>query len=72
MIEARKILAEATGQDAGNLALSATIGEMQGWDSLAHMRLAMALEEKLKRPLEGHEIVAIRSLADIARLLGEA
>jgi acyl carrier protein len=72
VIEARKILADATGHDVANVPLSAAVGELQGWDSLAHMRLVLALEEKLARPLDGQEIITIRSLADIARLIGEA
>ena len=72
MIEARMLLSEATGQHVDNVPLYATMGELQGWDSLAHMRLALAIEERLARPLDGHEIVTIRSLADVARLLGEA
>jgi acyl carrier protein len=47
----------------------ARLGRIEQWDSLAHARLLLALEEKLRRQLTTDEAVALESLDDIARLL---
>ncbi|WP_350050400.1 phosphopantetheine-binding protein [Marivibrio sp.] len=43
---------------------------VSGWDSLAHMRLAAALEERLSRDLTSEELLELESVEDIDRLLG--
>ena len=47
----------------------ARLGSIEQWDSLAHARLLLALEEKLRRQLTTDEAVGIESLDDIARLI---
>ena len=39
------------------------------WDSLAHMRLILAVEHEVRRQLEPDKIVRIETLADVAALL---
>lgn len=39
------------------------------WDSLAHMRVVLALEERLGRQLGPEAIVAIASLQDVVAIL---
>ena len=66
---AKALLAEALLIDAGAIDDDARIGSIEPWDSLAHMRLLMAIEEKLGRPLDAETAAAIESLADVARVL---
>ena len=47
----------------------ARLGRIEQWDSLAHARLLLALEERLGRLLTTDEAVAIENIDDIARLL---
>ena len=66
---ARQLLASATETDPAEIADDAAIGGLAEWDSLAHMRLIMALEEHLGMPLPPDSVVAIESLADIVTVL---
>lgn len=42
------------------------------WDSLAQLRIVLAVEHWLCRPLEDNEITRIEGIADVASLLGGA
>ena len=66
---AKQLLAEATGADAAAVPDGARIGGFARWDSLAHLRLILALEEKIGRQLDPDEAVRIESLQDVAAFL---
>ena len=66
MTTARRLLADALALDERTLPADARIGALEQWDSLAHMRILLALEERMGRQLNADEVVAIASLADIA------
>ena len=69
---ARELLAEATGQDSSALADGASIETCEAWDSLAHMRLMLAIEERLGHPLDAEVMLGIADLEDVARALDGA
>jgi acyl carrier protein len=66
---ATRLLADALMITERDVPPGARLGQVEQWDSLAHARLLMALEEKLGRQLTTDEAVAIETLDDIARLL---
>ena len=66
---AKKLLAEATHADAATVPDGARIGSFERWDSLAHLRLILAIEEMIGRRLDPDEAVEIESLQDVAALL---
>jgi acyl carrier protein len=66
---AKKLLAEAIHADAATVPDTARIGSFERWDSLAHLRLILALEEMIGRQLDPDEAVEIESLQDVAALL---
>jgi len=66
---ARALLAEALGVTTDELPEHARIGAVERWDSLAHARLLIGLEEVLDRQLDPNETARIESLADVADLL---
>ena len=66
---AKQLLAEAIGADAAAVPDGARIGGYERWDSLAHLRLILALEEKIGRQLDPDEAVRIESLHDVAAFL---
>ncbi len=66
---ARKLLAGALAVPEQALAGDVRIGSLDQWDSLAHARILLALEETLGKPLDAAEAAAIESLADIAAAL---
>ena len=66
---AKTLLAEALQVDAAIIADDLALGGIDAWDSLAHMRLLSAIEEKLGRPLDAETAAGIESLADVAKVL---
>ena len=53
---------EAIGDDAG-------VTTVPAWDSLAHVRIVLRLEEDLGRALAPDEVLAMRDLNGIASIL---
>jgi hypothetical protein len=72
LAEARSLVAVALGQALDDVAGDGRVGTVPGWDSLGHVRVILAVEGCLRRPLHADEVAAIRGIADIARLLGAA
>ena len=66
---ARQLLASVLEMEAADIADDAGIGQLAGWDSLAHMRLIMAIEADMGRPLSPGNVAAIGSLRDVATVL---
>ena len=66
---ARQLLASVLEMETADIADDAGIGQLAGWDSLAHMRLIMAIEADMGRPLSPGNVVAIGSLRDVATVL---
>jgi acyl carrier protein len=69
---AKDLLAEAIGAEPAAVPGGARIGRFERWDSLAHLRLMLALETKIGRQLDPDEAVRIETLEDVARLLAHA
>ena len=69
LTRAKTLLADATGVDVAAVPESARIGRFEPWDSLAHMRLILAIEERIGRMLDPNETIQIDCLDDVARLL---
>jgi acyl carrier protein len=69
LTRAKTLLAEATGVGVAAVPESAQIGRFEPWDSLAHMRLILAIEEQIGRMLDPDETIQIDCLDDVARLL---
>ena len=68
---ARQLLATALEMVPAEIEDDAAIGRLNNWDSLAHMRLIMALEEHMGIQLAPDVVVAINDLSDIASILEE-
>ena len=64
-----EIVSGALGIDADQLPADAAIGRSARWDSLAHVRIILAIEERLNRQLAPDDVVAIADLSDVERLL---
>jgi acyl carrier protein len=63
------VLAEALGLHPGAIASDAKPGSQQGWDSLAHMKLVLAIETARGHRLTSSEILALTSLDGINQAL---
>lgn len=69
MTDAREFLARVL--ELPEVPPDATLGHPPAWDSLAHMRLVLALEEVLGHQLSPVQIVSLAGLADIQALLDD-
>jgi acyl carrier protein len=69
---AQTLLAKALGLSEAEVSDNLTIMDCPSWDSLAHMRVVLAVETELGRPLAPDEIFSIAGTADIAKLLASA
>ena len=68
---ARALLAEAVGLPVTAITEDATFDRVERWDSIAHLRLVLALEEKIGRQVTPEETMELFSLERIAALLEE-
>jgi len=66
---ARQLLAGVLDMAAADIADDAGFVNLASWDSLAHMRLIMAMEAQMSAQLSPGNVVAIASLVDIATVL---
>jgi acyl carrier protein len=71
LANAKLLLADAVYAGADAIPDAARIGVFERWDSLAHVRLLLAIEERLGHRLDPDEVMRIESLADVAAILGE-
>lgn len=69
---ARRLLAGALAIPEDRIGPNASIDTLEAWDSLAHMRLVIAIEQELGRELPPDRIAGIASLADVAAALAGA
>ena len=63
------LVAQALEVAPGSVNEQTTLGMTPQWDSLAHMRLILALEERLGRRLEPTAIISLHGLVDVVALL---
>ena len=66
---ARRLLAQAVHAELAAVPEDARIGSFERWDSLAHLRLMLALEAEVGRELDAEEVVRIECLDDVRALL---
>ncbi len=66
---ASTLLAVALGLDPAAVDENVSIDQTPTWDSLAHFRLMLALEEHLGRKLTPVEVVSVRDFQTVSRLL---
>jgi acyl carrier protein len=69
LARARTLVAEALAMPESDLPADIRIGSIDQWDSLAHARILLALEETVGRQLDAADAAIIESPAEIAALL---
>ena len=67
--KATELLAQALMLQPEQINSDTALGATPQWDSLAHMRLILALEEYLGRQLPPDAIISIATLEDVTTLL---
>ena len=66
LLIARKLVADALDLAVEKIDENASIDTLESWDSLAHMRIILALESHLERQLEPEALLDIFSVKDIS------
>ena len=66
------IIAGVLGCRAQDVNADARIGSLPQWDSIAHVSIIMAFEERLARQLTADEIASLETVASFAALLAPA
>ena len=64
-----EVLAESLGMNVSEVGDDTALAVTSKWDSLAHMRLILALEARLHRRLTPEAIVSITNLRDVISLI---
>ncbi len=67
----KQVLADIFGIDAGKVDETTSVDTVEKWDSLRHLNLVLALEEKFKVTLTEEQTVQILSYPLIIAVLGE-
>lgn len=67
-----RLVAEALARPSQDVSPDGSIHTVPAWDSLGHVRVVLALEAAIGRPLPSHAIATLASVADIAVVLAEA
>jgi len=67
--EAVRLVAKALGIQLSEVDETTALGITPQWDSLAHMRLILAVEKKLNKKLGPEEIVGLTGIQDVIDLL---
>ena len=63
------IIASVLGCKKADLSGDTYIGSLSQWDSIAHMTIILAFEEKLGRQLSTKEIASLENISSFAELL---
>ena len=69
---ARDLIAQALARSPEDIAGDGTIHTIPAWDSLGHVRVVMAIESRIGRPLASEAIATVASVADVAAILAES
>lgn len=62
------IVRDELDNDDVHLELEMTPGDVEGWDSLAHVGIVVAIEKKLGRRFTTEQIDSINTVGDLVRL----
>jgi acyl carrier protein len=65
----RQMAADVLGVPAASLSAASGPDTVEAWDSVAHLNLIMAAEERFQISLSPEEMEGIHSLQDLAALL---
>lgn len=69
LAELQSLLAEAFGAEESELDDAASPESVPGWDSLTHLNMTVALEERFGIALSMDDIMAMQNVGEIRRVL---
>jgi acyl carrier protein len=69
LMELVPIFKEVFGKEAIVISADTTAKDVEGWDSLAHMKLILAIEEHFAIRFKLREIVRFKKVGDVCRAI---
>ena len=66
------IVREELDSDAIVLTAESTPSDVEGWDSLAHVAIVIAVQKRIGRRFTTHQIEGLESVGDLVRLADQA
>lgn len=70
-LAACRLVAEALARPPADITQDGSIHTVPAWDSLGHLRVLLAIEARIGRPLPSEAIAALSSVEDVAAILAE-
>ena len=67
--ELREIFCDVFDRDEIELTPSTTADDIEGWDSLAHLRIMMSVERAFQVRFSAAEVAALRNVGDLAEMI---
>ncbi|MEM1039608.1 MAG: phosphopantetheine-binding protein [Pseudomonadota bacterium] len=67
--QAIALVSKATNVPADSVGVDAAVGALEAWDSVAHVHIMLALEERIGRDLTADEIADCMTVEAIASVL---
>lgn len=64
-----RLVADALARPAAEVPPDGSIYSIPAWDSLGHVRVLLAIEAKIGRPLPSETIATLASVEDVAAIL---
>lgn len=64
-----RIISEALSIPVGNIHEGLSVENCEKWDSLSHVRLVLAIENEIGRPLTVAEIIGLSSATDVQKIV---
>lgn len=72
LVHAAEIIAGVLGCRPQDVAAEAPVGSLPQWDSIAHLSIMMAVEDRLGRQLTAEETASLETVASFAALFPPA
>lgn len=63
------VMREVFDDDGVEISDATTAGDVKGWDSLNHINLVIAVEERFKVKLTTREVVSLKNVGEMLSLL---
>ncbi len=68
-MNANVLISSALNRPAKDIPANGRFSQVEGWDSLAHMRIILSIEEQLDRELTSIEILEIMTIESVEKIL---
>jgi acyl carrier protein len=66
-----QVVQDELDNDDISLTMDTIPGEVEGWDSMAHVGIVLAIEGRLGRPFTIDQIEGVKTVGDLVRLAHE-